>query len=97
MTVKSYCLWKKTFKTIHQLSCFVGHSVSFVWTLKKNLRAQEPPPKILNKKTFMALLIFLKGQIIQEGILIIKYLRFLDLLTTVNAVDLQNLKSPESR
>ena len=40
---------------------------------------------------------FLKGQIIQEGILIIKYLRFLDLLTTVNAVDLQNLKSPESR
>ena len=44
----------------------------------------------------MALLIFLKGQIIQEGILIIKYLRFLDLLT-VNAVDLQNLKSPESR
>ena len=27
---KSYSMWKKTFTTIHQLSCFVGHPVSII-------------------------------------------------------------------
>ena len=25
-------MWKKTFKTIHQLSCFVGHPVTVMYT-----------------------------------------------------------------
>ena len=27
-------MWKKTFKTIHQLSCFVGHQVCFLFSFQ---------------------------------------------------------------
>ena len=41
--INQYSIWKKTFKTIHQLSCFVGHPVD-----KNNDHKYRLPVKTLH-------------------------------------------------